>query len=286
MSRFEKDGVPHYYEIFSKGKFTKIGVDKAISLIVEASNLEDKEERLDTFDKLFRGNKYYENLSLELYMLIKHALYSDKYYNTKDELYYQELYKQHIKLIHPEYVLTTRKSINSKFPDAWLKDQNNEFIPMEMKKDKFNSKALKQLLGYMKTYNCEKGIAIGRTLEVDLPDNIEFVSLEKIISVSHNCIEKGTILFNENRYEALYDNETGLYYYLINNKKHYNIENIATKMGYKHPSEKAKDVKMDYGNRVLQGTIEHTEKVKAYLCDEEVLSNIQSTVFSKKLVTA
>jgi len=286
VSRFEKDGVPHYYEVFSKGKFTKIDVDKAISLIIEASNLEDKEERLDTFDELFRGNKYYQKLSLELYTLIKHALYSDKYYNAKDELYYQELYKQHIKLIHPKYVLTTRKSINSKFPDAWLKDRNDEFIPMEMKKDKFNSKALKQLLGYMKTYNCEKGIAIGRTLDVDLPDNIEFISLKKVVDTSLECIEKGTILFKENRYEVLYNNETGLNYYLINNKKYYNIEYIATNMGYIHPSEKASDIKMDYGDRVLQGTIEHTEKVKAYLCDEEVLSNIQSTVFSKKLVSA
>lgn len=286
VSRFEKDGVPHYYEVFSKGKFTKIDVDKAISLIIEASNLEDKEERLSTFDELFRGNKYYQKLSLELYMLIKHALYSNKYYNVKDELYYQELYKQHIKLIHPEYELTRRESINNKFPDAWLKDCKNEFIPMEMKKDKFNNKALKQLLGYMNTYKCDKGIAIGRTLDVDLPDNIEFVSLEKIINISHNCIEKGTVLFKENKYEALYDNETGLYYYLINNKKYYNIEYIATKMGYKYPSEKASDVETEYKDKVLNGTIEYAEKVKVYLCDEEVLSNIQSTVFSKKLALA
>ena len=53
-----------------------------------------------------------------------------------------------------------------------------------MKLNGFDGKALKQLERYMKVYKCEKGIAVGRTLNVKLPQNIEFVFLSELEGVN------------------------------------------------------------------------------------------------------
>lgn len=64
-------------------------------------------------------------------------------------------------------------------PDLWLKVKGEE-IPVEIKLSNFDLKALKQLERYIKHYNCNKGIAIGSNLVVDLPKNIYFISIEEL----------------------------------------------------------------------------------------------------------
>lgn len=64
-------------------------------------------------------------------------------------------------------------------PDFWVR-LNGEDIPVEIKLNKFNQKALNQLLRYMNFYETSKGIAVGSELDVQLPDNIIFISSEKL----------------------------------------------------------------------------------------------------------
>ncbi len=64
-------------------------------------------------------------------------------------------------------------------PDSWI-CINNEEIPVEMKLKKFDKRALSQLLRYMKHYNSSKGIAVGSKLDVDLPENITFISTDQL----------------------------------------------------------------------------------------------------------
>jgi len=67
-------------------------------------------------------------------------------------------------------------------PDSWIKIKDKE-IPVEMKLDSFDTKALDQLLRYMNFYKTEMGIAVGSDLKVDLPKNIIFISKDEIENV-------------------------------------------------------------------------------------------------------
>lgn len=64
-------------------------------------------------------------------------------------------------------------------PDSWVSIYG-ENIPVEMKLNKFNQKALNQLLRYMKFYDSPKGIAVGSELDIDLPKNINFISTNQL----------------------------------------------------------------------------------------------------------
>lgn len=64
-------------------------------------------------------------------------------------------------------------------PDSWVL-HNGNYIPVEMKKEKFNQKALDQLQRYMDFYDSYFGIAVGSELTVGLPYNIKFISTKKL----------------------------------------------------------------------------------------------------------
>lgn len=98
----------------------------------------------------------------------------------KDELYYQEIFKNNCKKILGEnYEIYDKKNLLRKRPDAWVIYENSE-IPVEMKLRDFNYASLEQLLGYISMYGCKNGIAIGERLTTELPKNIKFVELKKI----------------------------------------------------------------------------------------------------------
>ena len=71
------------------------------------------------------------------------------------------------------------KSDGRNIPDAWVSN-GTENIPVEMKKGTFNKKALSQLQRYLSKYKCNKGIAIGRDLSVEIPDNIQFIDISEV----------------------------------------------------------------------------------------------------------
>lgn len=96
----------------------------------------------------------------------------------KHEFYYQQLFKVKSERLGYGKVIE-RKSNRGGIPDAWVTKDGKD-IPVEVKIDEFNQKALKQLLNYMDIYQTESGIAVARRLTVQLPDNIKFVPFSEL----------------------------------------------------------------------------------------------------------
>ena len=102
-----------------------------------------------------------------------------RFSSMRNERNYQEKFNEKVEYIFPEYKLIKRKNNPKHIPDAWV-EQDGEEIPVEMKLNDFNEKALKQLRRYMNVYKTNKGIAIGKNLTVDLPSDIRFISLDEL----------------------------------------------------------------------------------------------------------
>ena len=100
----------------------------------------------------------------------------------KNEFYYQKLFKENYSKIRKGQVIKN-KNDGHNFPDAWV-EENGYIIPVEVKLRKFDPKALKQLLRFMKAYGSLKGIAVARELSVKLPHNIEFISFSELEAVN------------------------------------------------------------------------------------------------------
>ena len=64
-------------------------------------------------------------------------------------------------------------------PDRWVSIEGN-IMPVEIKLHKFDRRALSQLKRYMDFYNCTHGIAVAKTLDVNLPENITFISIDEL----------------------------------------------------------------------------------------------------------
>lgn len=94
----------------------------------------------------------------------------------KDELYFQRLFKEKCSSLGLGEIVP-HKDNQKHIPDAWI-NRNGELIPVEVKVSDFNKKALKQLNRYMDVYNTRHGIAVARSLAVELPDNIEFIPFD------------------------------------------------------------------------------------------------------------
>ena len=62
---------------------------------------------------------------------------------------------------------------------------NGEDVPVEMKLGTFNKKALTQLQRYISHYGSLSGIAVGESLKVVLPDNITFISIDRLEAIAN-----------------------------------------------------------------------------------------------------
>lgn len=80
-------------------------------------------------------------------------------------------------LLDDKYELIKRKNSPKHIPDFWLL-RELEYVPVEIKLNEFNQKALIQLKRYMDFYNCKNGIAVGKSLHCDLPKSIIYVKYE------------------------------------------------------------------------------------------------------------
>lgn len=90
----------------------------------------------------------------------------------------QRGFKENIdKIFNGKAKLIEKKNNNRHIPDVWIELENEE-IPVEVKLDKFDNKALKQLERYMKFYNCNKGIAVAKSYTASSKDNIIFISID------------------------------------------------------------------------------------------------------------
>ena len=97
-----------------------------------------------------------------------------------DEYHYHALFRKYFnRVLGDGAEIVYKRSDGKNIPDAWIR-MDGEDIPVEIKKNSFNAKALQQLQRYMKAYQCNKGIAVGRDIKIDLPSNILFISLERL----------------------------------------------------------------------------------------------------------
>lgn len=103
----------------------------------------------------------------------------------KNEFYYQQLFSDEFPKIRKGKLVDV-KSDGKNIPDRWV-DVGGELIPVEVKYGTFDAKALKQLLRYIKAYSCNRGIAVAQNVTVELPRNIEFISIDELKAAKPEC---------------------------------------------------------------------------------------------------
>lgn len=97
---------------------------------------------------------------------------------STNEFALQDLFKSRVKeLISPEAEIVSIRGLKNNRPDSFVK-LGDEVIPVEVKLDAFDNKALKQLMRYMKAYDAQRGLAVAGRLTVELPTNISFIELK------------------------------------------------------------------------------------------------------------
>lgn len=163
---------------------------KLLALAVDAETEEEAWEILHVASILFHplDDPYFNSLYTAS---VTEVVWSHR----KNEFTYQDMFKRNYSKIGKGKVVNL-KTDGHNIPDAWIR-RGDYILPVEVKLNGFDDKALKQLERYMKVYKCEKGIAVGRTLNVKLPRNIEFVFLSELegvnkqkVSGKHSCFVK------------------------------------------------------------------------------------------------
>lgn len=123
------------------------------------------------------------NVDCKEYWTLRESVMDSFYYfhsQVKDEAYYVELFKKNIDKLIPGSSIVKRKGSKKSIPDAWVELDDLSQLPVEAKKGSFDQKALTQLQRYIDEFGTRYGIAIGKTLDVELPDSISFFSLDEI----------------------------------------------------------------------------------------------------------
>jgi len=172
--------------IYDKGKPVNIKIGEFIL---------DKYEALAICIRLDKGNQnamkfteYIRNIFYDdpIFKDISETVYRFlilKEMNIDNEFAVQRYFNGNVKNILGEeydYIELPKESIiKGHYPDSWIK-YNDDLFPVEVKKNNFNDKALKQLTRYIDIYQSKKGIAVGEKLTVkgNLPSNIIFISSE------------------------------------------------------------------------------------------------------------
>lgn len=184
--------VPHIYiigghkvrTIVRDGKYEGIEIDgtklNRFDLLAMASKIASDNEKLawqimNIASMMFHPqsdstfNTLYEAVATEITL---------KNIETEATLY--QRFANAVKKLFGENAEIIKKQNNQRHqPDLWIK-VNGHDIPVEIKLHSFDKKALKQLQRYMNFYNCQKGIAVGSCLKVELPENIVFISKKEL----------------------------------------------------------------------------------------------------------
>lgn len=175
--------------IFKNEKFSKLETSEQFMHLGIAcyilSNALNKDRR-EAMEFMSLASKLYHPADCDAFNELYSAVaYRVTYETTKDEFYWQEEFKNNINYIIPNSKIVNKKSNGRDIPDAWV-DVNGLLIPVEVKLGGFNIKAKKQLMRYMKAYNCGMGIAVAQELTTELPENILFISHKTIEKASKN----------------------------------------------------------------------------------------------------
>ena len=90
------------------------------------------------------------------------------------------LFSNGYKKFFPNMTIVEHRKKNVKIrPDFFLRD-DDELIPVEIKRDSFGENAMQQLLNYMKVFDCKRGVAVGSVLCSNLPENVVFIKISEL----------------------------------------------------------------------------------------------------------
>lgn len=128
----------------------------------------------EKYNEVCKNNGNIENF----YSIAVRLMFENVKETWKNEFHYQNLFKEKCESLGYGKLITVKSNLKD-IPDAWV-ERNGEKIPVEVKLRNFNESALDQLLRYISSYNAKRGIAVGEKLTVELPENIEFVSLDQL----------------------------------------------------------------------------------------------------------
>ncbi len=100
--------------------------------------------------------------------------------NTEKESDIYPRFKKSVnKLFGSNAKVIQKKNDPTHIPDSWISIDGYE-IPVEIKLNNFDKRALNQLRRYMRFYGCKHGIAVARTLTIELPESIRFISVDEL----------------------------------------------------------------------------------------------------------
>lgn len=113
-----------------------------------------------------------------LYATVAMSIAQSDYFT---EFSVHEAFKNNVTIALDGTAKIIRKTSDGRnYPDAWVFWKGEE-MPVEIKRGNFGEKALAQLKRYMKVYGCAKGVAVGKKLTTELPDEIHFVPYSKFM---------------------------------------------------------------------------------------------------------
>jgi hypothetical protein len=117
-----------------------------------------------------------------VYGAVKHQFIRLNQDCSVNEFTIQGLFKEHISEIIPgaKPVTNIKKDFHNK-PDAFISFNSNKPIPVEVKLNQFNQKALNQLKRYCKAFKTRKGVAVGSECVVDLPPGFIFIANSELL---------------------------------------------------------------------------------------------------------
>ena len=77
----------------------------------------------------------------------------------------------------PGAVRVFKKGTEDDKPDGFI-EINNKILPVEVKKESFDYRALIQLSRYIKRFECSQGIAVAKNLICKLPEHVIFIQMK------------------------------------------------------------------------------------------------------------
>lgn len=167
---------PEFGDIPTEKQFSALG---ALAYILSQAILADSEEEAWAF---LRAASI---VGHQLDCTVFNALYGEiacrvaLSFDRHNEFYYQALFTKHAQKVIEGCSIIKHSDDCHHRPDAWI-SWKGQVAPVEVKLHDFNRKALSQLQRYMNFYHSKIGIAVGRRLTVEIPSNIQFVSLKEL----------------------------------------------------------------------------------------------------------
>ena len=192
MNAFLKNSIPM---IFKESKY-KLCYDR----LGYIEFIEIRNKKYSFYDILGMSYKaidieYSEKLMLLAYMVFyDNPLYDKSIFQAviiaiisthpNNEYHIYDFFRRAYKYIFGFNMILEKVISTKNIPDFLMKDINKgALIPVEVKLNKFNERAKRQLLRYIRVYKASYGVAIGRELTTPLPSNIRFISTDYLMNM-------------------------------------------------------------------------------------------------------